>query len=339
VSELAYQSESLHTSAGIEPAEASRPRFTCYLDDCPDHLVPRRYLDTEALTQEGDCSLVVNPDLFLSRLEDLPVGIVHPALLDNFEPSEDMIWIAHPATQVLQPFWLGPKLTEVVSGLMTGGSKADDLPAGIRTVLKMAGVLVKQHPSESPALSRERTIEALATLFQEKGYAPVSGLLHPFHLAALRSYYRKLIRKGGLKLGDSQSARRYVAHNERVARLFHHQLTSAIAAIVGEPVKPSYVYVASYQSGATLEKHTDREQCEFSLTLCLDYSPEPGLHTPWPLQLHTASSIVTVFQGIGDGLVYRGRDIPHSRDTLPRGHTSTSMFFHYVPADFQGPLD
>src|SRR5436190_6102672 len=172
-----------------------------------------------------------------------------------------------------------------------------------------------------------------------RGSTRRAGLIHPFHLAALRRYYRQLIRTRQISLGDEQSPRRYAAHNESVARFFHHQLTSSVAAIAGEPVNPSYVYVGSYQSGAELEKHTDREQCEFSISLCLDYWPEPQNETPWPLKLQTDSGEVAVFQGIGDGLVYRGPEVPHWRDRLPDGHTSTSIFFHYVAADFAGPLD
>jgi len=179
----------------------------------------------------------------------------------------------------------------------------------------------------------------LTRQFKDKGYAPVGQMIHPFHISALRRYYRYLIRTGGLPLGDAQSSRRYVAHNESVARFFHHQLASTVSAIVGEPVKPSYVYLASYQGGAQLEKHTDREQCEFSVTLCLDYSPEPRRETPWPIHLHTTSGRVTVFQAIGDGLVYRGRELPHARDPLPPDHTSTSIFFHYVRENFSGSLD
>ena len=66
--------------------------------------------------------------------------------------------------------------------------------------------------------------------------APVAGLIHPLHVAALRRYYRHRIRTGGMILGDDQSPKRYVAHNESVARFFHQQLTAAVTAIVGEPV-------------------------------------------------------------------------------------------------------
>jgi hypothetical protein len=123
-----------------------------------------------------------------------------------------------------------------------------------------------------------------------------------------------------------------------VTRFFHLQLTEAVSQLVGEAVKPSYVYFASYQGGAELKRHTDREQCEFSLTFCLDYAPEPAGATPWPLHLDTPRSRVTVQQALGDALLYRGRELPHYRDRLPDGHTSTSIFFHYVCADFRGSL-
>jgi hypothetical protein len=124
-----------------------------------------------------------------------------------------------------------------------------------------------------------------------------------------------------------------------VARFFHHQIANAVSAVVGETVKPSYVYLASYLSGAELKKHTDRQQCEFSVTLCLDFSPEPALATSWPIRLDTPEGSVTVYQALGDGLVYRGTKVPHYRHVLAEGHTSTSIFFHYVPVNFSGPLD
>jgi hypothetical protein len=205
-------------------------------------------------------------------------------------------------------------------------------------VLSAAGILVpearlKLRPSE--VLEEERKA---AALFQEKGYAPLGKLIHPFHVAALRRYYRRLIRSGAIQLGDGQSDRRYAAYNEPVARFFHRQIAARLSAVAGEPLKASYVYLASYISGAELRKHTDRAQCDFSITFCLDFSPEPELATPWPIRLDTPKGTVTVYQALGDGLAYRGTRLPHYRSALPEGQTSMSIFFHYVAADFDGPL-
>jgi hypothetical protein len=185
----------------------------------------------------------------------------------------------------------------------------------------------------------EKSISQASVLFRMKGYAPISDLIHPFHIAALRRYYRCLIRSGAIRLGDRQSPLRYVAYKEPVARFFHQHIATTLGAVAGEPVKPSYVYLASYLSGAELQKHTDRAQCEFSITLCLDFSPEPELETPWPIELDTSSGTVKVFQMLGDGLAYRGTQLPHYRGVLGEGQTSTSIFFHYVSEDFTGSLD
>jgi len=213
------------------------------------------------------------------------------------------------------------------------------VPESTQRLLAAAGILIPDGLMSERRTLRMEIMERTSTLFRTKGYAPLAGLIHPFHIAALRRYYRYLIRSGAIQLGDGQSPLRYVAYNEPVARFFHQQIAEPLSAVAGEPLKPSYVYLASYLSGAELRKHTDREQCEFSVTLCLDFSPEPALATPWPIRLDTSAGTVTIYQAIGDGLAYRGTRLPHHREKLGPGQTSTSIFFHYVGADFKGSLD
>jgi len=213
------------------------------------------------------------------------------------------------------------------------------MPQEIRSLLAGSRILIPRQRAEEPILERQGWIAKASASYREKGYAPLSGLIHPFHVAALRRYYRCLIRTGMIRLGDEQSSLRYVVHNEPVARFFHQQIAPLLSAVAGQTLKPSYVYLASYLSGAELKKHVDREQCEFSITLCLDFSPEPDLGTPWPICLDTANGKVTVHQALGDGLAYRGTRLPHYREKLGPGQTSTSIFFHYVSADFKGRLD
>ena len=181
--------------------------------------------------------------------------------------------------------------------------------------------------------------DACAPAFRERGYAALARAIHPFHLGALRIYTRRLLRTGAMKLGDSGDPRRYVSHNEPVARRFHERLTHVVERVTGVPIKPSYVYIAAYQSGAELRVHTDRAQCEYSISLLVDFTPEPLGTSPWPLLLDVGEGIVTIRQCLGDALVYRGRCIPHRREKLPSGMTSTSILFHYVDADFRGSLD
>jgi hypothetical protein len=335
---LAWIERLARNSGRNQPAvEFPGARFYCCLDQQPDHLVPERYLRAAAAQLRSDQPLFVNPNCSVTENGSLPDMAPCTELVANFALQGGMLWINDAGAHGLQPFWLGSELSSWLEGLQGGDPAPAGLPEQLRQVLQMAGALQPDgHDSQS---DWARAVSQCGAAFRQNGYAPISGLIHPFHVAALRRYFRQLIRTQRLLLGDSQSSRRYVAHNESVARFFHHQLTAAVSAVAGEPVKPSYVYLASYQGGAELERHTDREQCEFSVTFCLDYSPEPQNHTPWPICLHPPSGTVKVFQAIGDGLLYRGCQLPHSRARLPQGHTSTSIFFHYVRESFSGPMD
>lgn len=314
-------------------------KFHCLLEELPLHLIPAR--GGEQVAPRDLCQpLVLNPDCTV-----LPAGKIPAAcserqnLLDGFYLGMPIAWVRDAASGGLRPFWLGPRLEAAIAGLRAGDSAPATLSDGDRLLLAAAEILVPADHAKRRQAEWEEIVVARRKVFRERGYAPVASLIHPWNLAALRRYYRQAIRRGKVWLGDEQSPRRFVAHNERVARFFHHQIAGAVSAIAGEAVKPSYVYLASYLNGAVLKKHTDRQQCEFSVTLCLDFSPEPELATPWPIRLDTADGTVAVYQALGDGLVYRGTKVPHYRDALAPGFTSTSIFFHYVGADFTGPLN
>lgn len=319
----------------LESMDALAPvsgRFGCWLDDQPDHLVPARLV--RAFLDQGlhDRPLVLNPNCRrVASHAPLQKG---PWMLEGRSRGGEMLWLKD--SEMLVPFWIGPEMSDILDRLTTGSLKVQQLPERIRMSLAWAGVLVPSDSSSSGPWAE--TVRHASCAFAKSGYAAVAGLIHPFHLSTMRSYYRRRVRCGELKLGDTQSSRRYAAHDEPLAGFFHHQLTSRVSELAGEQLKPSYCYFASYQAGSDLKKHTDREQCAVSVTFCLDYSPEPACETPWPIHVYPKSGRVTVYQALGDGLLYRGCELPHSRDRIPEGHTSTSIFFHYVPASFSGSL-
>jgi hypothetical protein len=314
-------------------------QFHCLLDELPLHLLPQRQLEMQSSRGVGE-ELFLNPQCSVLPAGQVPAELEPDRhLLENFNLQGTVAWVRDPATGALQPFWLGRRLEAVVSRLRAGEPTPASLPPEARGLLVGAGILTPADYAELRLAEWSEVVSKGAAEFRQKGYVPLRNLIHPFNLAALRRYYRHAIRLGAIRLGDEQSSRRYVAHNESVARFFHQQIANAVSVIAGEAIKPSYVYLASYLSGAVLKKHTDREQCEFSVTLCLDFSPEPELASSWPIRLDTGKGTVAVYQALGDGLVYRGTKLPHYRHALAEGQTSTSIFFHYVPADFSGPLN
>ena len=314
-------------------------RFYCLLDELPLHLLPQSARGLLRLGEYGR-DLYLNPKCIVSPAEQIPEPLsANQELLSGFALQGTIVWVPGGAGASLLPFWLGPEYEAVLRSLRPEESVPISVPPDVRAILAAANILTyRNRVASSRDHQNEQMIGNAAALFRRRGYAPLPNLLHPFHVAALRRYYRHQIRTGAIELGDRQSVRRYAVHNEPVARFFHHQIASRLSAVAGESLKPSYVYFASYLSGAELKKHTDREQCDFSLTFCLDFSPEPALATPWPISLDTSDGTVTVYQALGDGLAYRGTRLPHYRAALPEGQTSTSIFFHYVRQDFTGSL-
>jgi hypothetical protein len=314
-------------------------RFYCLLDELPLHLIPQAARKSLQRQEDREEDLFLNPECLVCAAEQIPDDLPDKELLAGFALQGTVAWVRDRERGRWLPFWLGPQLANLLGKLRPNEPVPSSMPVRARRLFAAADILVSEGRLDRHSSEPDGMMEKAAASFQEKGYAPLGNLIHPFHIAALRRYYRYLIRSGAIQLGDRQSPRRYVAYNEPVARFFHRQIATALSVVAGEPLKPSYVYLASYLSGAQLKKHIDREQCEFSVTLCLDFSPEPALATPWPIRLDTPAGTVTVYQAIGDGLAYRGTRLPHYRGTLGEGQTSTSIFFHYVASDFAGPLE
>lgn len=105
-----------------------------------------------------------------------------------------------------------------------------------------------------------------------------------------------------------------------------------------------------------LKPHTDREQCEFTLSLNLQQFPHDK---PWTLsaskiplfekaenwrgrggeKLPTEEDTVNADLLSGDGFLFMGRHLVHfRRGALPEGHWTNQVFLHFVQEDFKGEL-
>lgn len=309
-------------------------RYCCLLDEQPHYLVPSRLLQQSV--PSGAC--VINPDSWFSWQGPFPPDkAARVPAITGFCSTERVVWVDDPATRCMWPFWVGPEYFALLSNLSPGRMVGEEVPAHARWALYQANVLVEPGQSSHRRKAWLDLVWCCAPQFQ-RGFVSVANLIHPFHIGALRRYYRYHTRVGALVLGDTQVRRRYAAHDESVASFFHLQLANAVSDIARTIVKPSYSYFVSYQGGSELARHTEREQCEYSLAISLDASPEPAGQSPWPVQLETCDGVLKIWQYFGDGLLYRGRVIPQSRDRLPDGCSSTSILFHYVDESFAESL-
>ena len=221
--------------------------------------------------------------------------------------------------------------------------------------------------ADSLSILDERSQQNAATAkvaFAADKYAVLSDLLPRPQMAAMRQYYRDYVENGFVPFGDGQVDRRYCEHNEVLASYIHTQLLNIVSKVVGERLKLSYVYAAAYEDGSVLLPHIDREQCEYSISFQVDFQPETDDNkSQWPIVVEPLSNFNTplnennetfqwdkfdeitriveptsILLASGDGLVYKGRELVHYRRELPLGQRSTSLFSHFVAANFEGRL-
>ena len=296
-------------------------RFSCFLEDLPD--------SAESTSREND--LYVNPSFHFQVGSTIPLSLLRRTRFrDRFLPNHPLLWIEDSVTRVYYPFWV-PLRQIYLFRQFVAGRRPPPMDADLRARLVHAGILVTTDSLQARCDQIEEKISEACISFANERYCELPAFLHAAHVMALRRYYLDLIRSGW-EIGDVQVRQRYGQHNEMMARYFHHQFTDFISRIAGEPVKPSYTYVSAYQEGSILGAHVDRKQCEFTLSLSVEDGDSAG--GLWPLWFQLAKGKVAVTQRPGDGVLFRGCDLPHWREQSASDHTSTVLLFHYVPESF-----
>ena len=93
-----------------------------------------------------------------------------------------------------------------------------------------------------------------------------------------------------------------------------HELTPLIKESTGaSELKVENSYTRIYYNGATLNKHTDREGLDLTLSVCTF----KNIDNSWPLYVEVKPGIVKSFETkSGDGALILGTKMPHWRDPL-----------------------
>lgn len=318
---------------------AARHKFSCFLTERPAELVPRTLFDVPVGAAEIE--LIVNPSFRYQPGNDVPEEIGQLALpMQGCLRGYPIAWISDPRAGVWIPFWARDEYADALPSLRPAQPPPTGLSAAVHQALSLAEILVPPDYEATWRVRQERTIESARSQLRTAGYLTMCDLIHPLQLGALRRHYRALLAAGDVPKGD-WIEHRYGLHSEMMATFLHLQLRGLVSQIACEPVKPSFVYFASYREGAELPRHTDRPQCELSISLLIDYSPIHDGPCGWPLYLEHAErseAPLAADLGIGDAAVYRGREVFHYRHALPEGHEATLLFLNYVREDFAGRL-
>lgn len=115
--------------------------------------------------------------------------------------------------------------------------------------------------------------------------------------------------------------------HEILFETLQEKLWPEIELVTGKKLLPTYSYARLYKNDNVLEKHSDRPECEISVTVQLGRSH----HYAWPIYMGGTR----IDMAEGDGVVYKGCDIEHWRDKCdgPPNYYSGQVFLHYVDAN------
>ena len=167
------------------------------------------------------------------------------------------------------------------------------------------------------------------TQFQDQGFQKVKGFIPPFFSTYLRNYFTLRAQNDASLGGDSQAPNSHCVYGDPAFDMVMAMSTQDIGKIVGKRLIPQYTYARIYKNGSELKIHSDRPECQYSVTLSLGGEYEK----PWPIWIKDyAANMNEVPLDVGDMLVYSGCELEHWRDKF-EGETQYQLFMHYVDAE------
>ena len=166
------------------------------------------------------------------------------------------------------------------------------------------------------------------TLFQDQGFQKVKGFIPSFFSTYLRNYFTLQVQNDRLG-GDDQAPNSHCMYGDPAFDMVMAMSTQDIGNIVGKNLVPQYTYARIYKNGSDLNIHSDRPECQYSVTLCLCGEYEK----PWPIWIKDyAGNMNEVPLDEGDMVVYHGTELEHWRDKF-EGTAQVQLFMHYVDAE------
>ena len=211
--------------------------------------------------------------------------------------------------------------------------------------------------------------------FEENGYLVIKNLWAPeelYHpLPPVRgqlSYWGERIDQVNYEEVESQVEGSLARYWHPQYRQIHSGIRMKLEEHLGRKLYNTYYYDRYYFPGQELTRHADRDACEISVTVHISTNLE-GKDADWPIWIKTPDTYTdktkstilvpgenrSVILKPGDGMVYKGCERPHWRDSMPgnekksvslldklfRKQKSKSkpelyyhqIFFHYVLQD------
>ena len=169
----------------------------------------------------------------------------------------------------------------------------------------------------------------LAQELADKRFVQLDNLLTPETCQLLSKRIHILRSAGKLKECDLCPSSQWVYGDDCFAEV-HKLFCEQLSTMFGIELIASFNAVRLYSQNATLPKHRDREACEFSLSVTIDYQGDEL----WPIYLSKEKQEeegIPVSLKIGDGVMVQGPKVYHWRNPL-KNQWQIQAFFFFVDA-------
>jgi predicted 2-oxoglutarate/Fe(II)-dependent dioxygenase YbiX len=152
------------------------------------------------------------------------------------------------------------------------------------------------------------------------------GLLTPQTCRLATAYARTLHETGAMR-PDKLVPGAPALYGDPLMDAILQEVLPAVQEAIGEPLLPTYSYFRVYGIQDTLPAHTDRLECEVSVSICVSTTGPT-----WPLIVKdSAGAVQELTAELGAGAVYAGPEHTHWR--LPfEGSENIQLFVHFVRA-------
>ena len=158
-------------------------------------------------------------------------------------------------------------------------------------------------------------------------YKVVKNFFSPAELILFKIYCKNRL-KENTWVTDSQCpfTPTWTAGTDSLIDALLESKLNAVESYSGLKLFKSYSYWRYYVFGSLLRPHYDRPSCEVSISVCIHKTDK------WPLVIDDKQYEL----GEGDGLLYLGCEMNHSRYDYFNGDGLAQVFLHYV--DQEGPF-
>ena len=167
------------------------------------------------------------------------------------------------------------------------------------------------------------------------------GIFSNTILISIQKFFEYCILNEKFPFGDGQ-ATRWRCYNESISRIIHYELLELIEHIVQKKLKPTYTYLSAYKGKTELPPHTDRDQCEYTVSFIFNKTPtdlywpifwdkkkqkDPFVNKPKYKPLKT--NCLEFDTDIGGLIVFQGTDHIHYREYIEEGQRFYTLLLHY----------